>query len=60
MAEAHYDPKVATVTVEYVTPYSEAAAFRSAYNQNLTDLSPFGSTVQAGGTAWPEPEEEEE
>lgn len=53
MAKANYDPKVATVTVNYVTPTAGATAFRSAYNQTLTNLSPFGSKVQAGGAAWP-------
>jgi hypothetical protein len=47
-----YDPKVSSVTVKYVTPTSTAPAFRSAYNQTLTNLSPFGTKVQAGGAAW--------
>ena len=53
MAKANYDPKAATVTVKYVTPTAGAAAFISAYNQTLTNLSPFGGKVQAGGAAWP-------
>lgn len=52
-----YDPKVSSVSaVQYVTPTAGSAAFRSAYgeaNQTLTELSPKGVKVQAGGTAWP-------
>ena len=57
MATANpYDPKVSSVTVQYVTPTAGAEAFRSAYgeaNQTLAELSPKGVKVQAGGTAWP-------
>lgn len=52
-----YDPKVSSVAaVQYVTPTAAAEAFRTAYgqaNQTLTELSPKGVKVQAGGTAWP-------
>jgi hypothetical protein len=51
-----YDPKVSSVTVQYVTTAAGAEAFRSAYgeaNQTLTELSPKGVKVQAGGAAWP-------
>lgn len=51
-----YDPKVSSVAaVQYVTPTSTSEAFRSAYgeaNQTLTELSPKGAKVQAGGAAW--------
>jgi hypothetical protein len=58
MAKANpFDPKVSSVSsVQYVTPTSGAEAFRTAYgqaNQTLTELSPKGVKVQAGGTAWP-------
>lgn len=51
-----FDPKVSSVTVQYVTPTSTAPAFISAYGetaQTLTELSPKGVKVQAGGAAWP-------
>lgn len=52
-----YDPKVSSVAaVQYVTPTANSEAFRSAYGeaaQTLTELSPKGVKVQAGGTAWP-------
>lgn len=52
-----YDPKVSSVAaVQYVTPAANSEAFRTAYgeaNQTLTELSPKGVKVQAGGTAWP-------
>ncbi len=50
-----FDPKVSSVTVQYVTTASNARAFISAYgeaNQTLTELSPKGVKVQAGGAAW--------
>ena len=50
-----FDPKVSSVTVQYVTPTSTAPAFISAYGetaQTLTELSPKGVKVQAGGAAW--------
>ena len=57
MADANpYDPKVSSVTVQYVTTTSSSSAFQTAYgeaNQTLTELSPKGVKVQAGGTAWP-------
>ena len=57
MADANpYDPKVSSVTVQYVTTTSNSAAFQTAYgeaNQTLTELSPKGVKVQAGGAAWP-------
>ncbi len=57
MAKANpFDPKVSSVTVQYVTPTANSQAFQSAYgeaNQTLTELSPKGVKVQAGGTAWP-------
>jgi hypothetical protein len=57
MADANpYDPKVSSVTVQYVTNTANSPAFRTAYgeaNQTLTELSPKGVKVQAGGTAWP-------
>lgn len=57
MAKANpYDPKVSSVTVQYVTPTANSQAFQSAYGeaaQTLTELSPKGVKVQAGGTAWP-------
>jgi hypothetical protein len=57
MAKANpFDPKVSSVTVQYVTPTANSQAFHSAYgeaNQTLTELSPKGVKVQAGGTAWP-------
>jgi len=58
MANANpYDPKVSSVAaVQYVTPTANSEAFRTAYgeaNQTLTELSPKGVKVQAGGTAWP-------
>lgn len=58
MARANpYDPKVSSVAaVQYVTPTSTAEPFLTAYgqaNQTLTELSPKGVKVQAGGTAWP-------
>ena len=56
MAKAHYDPKTLTISsVQYVTPTANSEAFRTAYgeaNQTLTELSPKGVKVQAGGTAW--------
>jgi hypothetical protein len=57
MAKANpFDPKVSSVTVQYVTTASDARAFISAYGetaQTLTELSPKGVKVQAGGAAWP-------
>jgi hypothetical protein len=57
MARANpFDPKVSSVTVQYVTPTANSPAFQSAYGeaaQTLTELSPKGVKVQAGGTAWP-------
>ena len=57
MATANpFDPKVSSVTVQYVTPTANSQAFISAYgeaNQTLTELSPKGVKVQAGGAAWP-------
>lgn len=57
MAKANpFDPKVSSVTVQYVTPTANSPAFQSAYGeaaQTLTELSPKGIKVQAGGTAWP-------
>jgi hypothetical protein len=57
MAKANpFDPKNSSVTVQYVTPTADSRAFISAYgeaNQTLTELSPKGTKVQAGGTAWP-------
>ena len=50
-----YDPKVSSVTVQYVTPTANSEAFRSAYgqaSQTLTELSPKGVKVQAGGAVW--------
>ena len=56
MADATpYDPKVSSVTVQYVTPTANSEAFRSAYGeaaQTLTELSPKGVKVQAGGAVW--------
>ena len=54
MAKA-FDPKTSSVTVQYVTPTANSQAFISAYgeaNQTLTELSPKGVKVQAGGAAW--------
>jgi hypothetical protein len=54
MAKA-FDPKTSSVTVQYVTTASDARAFISAYGetaQTLTELSPKGVKVQAGGAAW--------
>jgi hypothetical protein len=51
-----FDPKVSSVTVQYVTATSTSPAFLNAYGetaQTLTELSPKGVKVQAGGTAWP-------
>lgn len=58
MAKANpFDPKVSSVSaVQYVTPTANSQAFQSAYGeaaQTLTELSPKGVKVQAGGTAWP-------
>ena len=57
MAKANpFDPKNSSVTVQYVTPTANSRAFISAYgeaNQTLTELSPKGVKVQAGGAAWP-------
>ena len=57
MARANpFDPKVSSVDVKYVTPTAGSEAFRTAYgeaNQTLTELSPKGAKVQAGGTSWP-------
>jgi hypothetical protein len=58
MARANpFEPENSSVTaVQYVTPTAGAEAFRTAYgqaNQTLTELSPKGVKVQAGGTAWP-------
>jgi hypothetical protein len=57
MATANpFDPKVSSVTVQYVTPTANSQAFISAYGetaQTLTELSPKGTKVQAGGAAWP-------
>jgi hypothetical protein len=57
MAKANpFDPKVSSVTVQYVTPTANSQAFISAYGetaQTLTELSPKGTKVQAGGAAWP-------
>ena len=57
MAKANpFDPKVSSVTVHYVTPTADSRAFISAYGetaQTLTELSPKGTKVQAGGAAWP-------
>lgn len=51
-----FDPKVSSVNaVQYVTPTANSRAFISAYgeaNQTLTELSPKGVKVQAGGAAW--------
>ena len=56
MARANpYDPKVSSVTVQYVTATSTSPAFLNAYGeaaQTLTELSPKGVKVQAGGAAW--------
>jgi hypothetical protein len=56
MAKA-FDPKISSVaSVQYVTSTANSAAFITAYgqaNQTLTELSPKGVKVQAGGTAWP-------
>jgi len=56
MAKANpFDPKVSSVTVQYVTPTANSQAFISAYGetaQTLTELSPKGVKVQAGGAAW--------
>jgi hypothetical protein len=55
MADATpYDPKVSSVTVQYVTPTATSPAFLNAYgetNQTLTELSPKGAKVQAGTLA---------
>ena len=58
MADATpYDPKVSSVTVQYVTNTANSPAFLNAYgeaNQTLTELSPKGTKVQAGTlAAWP-------
>jgi hypothetical protein len=57
MAKANpFDPKLSSVTVQYVTPTAGSRAFISAYGeaaQTLTELSPKGVKVQAGGAAWP-------
>jgi len=57
MAKANpFDPKVSSVDVKYVTPTANSQAFYTAYgeaNQTLTELSPKGAKVQAGGTSWP-------
>jgi hypothetical protein len=54
---APFDPKVSSVTVQYVTNLKASPAFASAYgeaNQTLTELSPKGVKVQAGTLAtWP-------
>ena len=50
-----FDPKNSSVTVQYVTPTANSQAFISAYGdtaQTLTELSPKGVKVQAGGAAW--------
>ncbi len=56
MAKASpFDPKVSSVTVQYVTATSTSPAFLNAYGetaQTLTELSPKGVKVQAGGAAW--------
>lgn len=57
MARANpFDPKVSSVSsVQYVTPTANSEAFATAYgqaNQTLTELSPKGVKVQAGGAAW--------
>jgi hypothetical protein len=55
MARANpFDPKLSSVTVQYVTPTSGSAAFATAYgeaNQTLTEMSPKGTKVQAGTLA---------
>jgi len=58
MAKANpFDPKVSSVTVQYVTPTAGSAAFATAYgeaNQTLVEMSPKGVKVQAGTLAtWP-------
>jgi len=58
MARANpFDPKLSSVTVQYVTPTAGSAAFATAYgeaNQTLTEMSPKGTKVQAGTlAAWP-------
>ena len=58
MARANpFDPKVSSVTVQYVTPTAGSAAFATAYgeaNQTLVEMSPKGVKVQAGTLAtWP-------
>jgi hypothetical protein len=56
MAKANpFDPKVSSVTVQYVTATSNSPAFLNAYGeaaQTLIELSPKGVKVQAGGAAW--------
>ena len=58
MAKANpFDPKLSSVTVQYVTPTAGSAAFATAYgeaNQTLVEMSPKGVKVQAGTLAtWP-------
>jgi hypothetical protein len=58
MARANpFDPKLSSVTVQYVTPTAGSAAFATAYgeaNQTLVEMSPKGVKVQAGTLAtWP-------
>lgn len=58
MARANpFDPKLSSVTVQYVTPTAGSAAFATAYgeaNQTLIEMSPKGVKVQAGTLAtWP-------
>jgi len=52
-----FDPKLSSVTVQYVTPTAGSAAFATAYgeaNQTLVEMSPKGVKVQAGTlAAWP-------
>jgi hypothetical protein len=57
MAKANpFDPKNSSVSaVQYVTPTANSEGFRTAYGasaQTLTELSPKGVKVQAGGAAW--------
>jgi len=54
MAKA-YDPKISSVTVQYITPTAESRAFITAYDedqQSWSSLSPNGETVQPGGEPW--------
>ena len=58
MARANpFDPKLSSVTVQYVTTTAGSPAFATAYgeaNQTLVEMSPKGVKVQAGTLAtWP-------